>query len=418
MRALPRGSILLLILALPEPVAAQGVGVSSREPSPFRGDSGQLSGRGFHYTDASILLRSLFRFRPALDDRWARDPSGLRGLAGSVSNDEFYTFQQATKKIAVDHPLFFGLRYLRDEDFDSRFSRTQVGIGTMLSGTFATGGVSASLYSEVIAEKEGIDIQPEVEWWNSSGDRVRLAFVLTDAAFDRKSKLDEYRKRPMTWFLEGTRAIGERARVTTWVNWNPQLERTFETEGFDFDHRSLAGGIEGVCVVSERWSVRSTAAGERTVASRRYRDHAHPDDRRLSRRHWRLEAELRHRWDDDLSAWVGGRYFRLSDYDRRPRDVVADGKVQRRETTLFVGVDWRIHERVLVWPGLYVDFIRNHDDFVGDPGRDDRDRRALVAVALPMEFDVGHDATLTLQANALLSPGRFGGGSLHIDVPF
>ncbi|MEM7262879.1 MAG: hypothetical protein AAF488_12880 [Planctomycetota bacterium] len=394
-------------------VRAQGAGATSQDPTPYRADDGQIFGRDFNYTDDSFLVRGLYRFHPESEEEWALDREGLRAFAGSVSSDEFYTFQQVRGRYDVDAPLFFEFRYLRDEDFDSRYSSALFGVGADIGR-----GWSAALLAEVLPEKSGIDVQPEIRWTDGTGNEFRAAAIAVDAVFDDKSDEGEYTQRAWTFFAEGSRRLGERCRLTTWVNWNPQSERRFDADAFHHNYRSLRGGARFTWAWNADWVAVASGQGELTQSSLRYIDTTDTRDRRLSRRHFRTEIELRRKLDDVFTVWAGARYFRLSEKDRRPRDVVLDGTIHRSETTVFAGVDWRLHPRVLFWPGVYVDAISNREDFPNSPGRDDTDRGYLTAISFPFLVDIGKGAHLSAQASVLAHALEFGGGSIHLSIPF
>ncbi len=411
--ALIAGVVTLLTCGFHSTAHAQGAGMQGIDPEPFRADRGQLFGRRFDYPDDAFLLRSLYRFHVDHRDQWHRNREGFRGLAGSDASDEFYTFQEARKTIAIEDPFFFSFRYRRDEDYDSRYDRAQVGLGSKIGR-----GWSFALHSEIVAEKEDIDVQPEFEWSDETGNHFRFAFVLADATFNRKSDDGDYKHTPYTLFAEGTKAIGSEGRLTAWINWNPQLERSYLVDSLSVNDRRLFGGVQLVLPLNEQWKARLEGNGEIRMASVRYLDTTDIRDRRLSRRMWQIEGQLRRTINETVIVWFGAKYFRFSENERRPRDITMDNKFSRRETAAFVGVDWRVHERVLLWPSVYVDFLQEREDFQGNAALRKSDHDTLVAIALPIEIDVGKGAALTIQTSVLVHEIEFGGTGVQLSVPF
>ncbi len=400
----------LLACAWGSPALAQ-IEVPSRDPTPFRGDD-EVEGRDFEFDDDAFLLRHSYRFRPAQEERWWQEREGYRGVAGSVRTDEFYAFQEIRKQILVESPFLFHIRHRRDEDFDGRYDVTKIGAGVLLPR-----GWLFSVLSDIVAEKSEIDVEFEGSWRNDSGSYFRGSFLLVDWLFNEKSDVGQDRKRPYTFFADGRAQLPCGVVLDGWVNWNTDTRRRFEVEGFDFTYRRFLAGGRATLPVAERWALRFAVDGETGDADRRGTPDP-LDESRLARRHLRTEGELRHFVGPKLEFFLGGRYFRLSEDQGRPLDPANDGELVRREPGVFGGFEWRVQERVLIWPSVAIAFLDNDQRLPGNPALDDTERSAIGVVSLPMEARLGERAKLTMQVNLMLNRPEFGGGAVRVEVPF
>ena len=401
----------LILAGLPGLVEAQFFGTP--EPEPFRGED-EIDGRDFDYNEESFLHRFTFRFRPAAVRDWRRTREGFRGTVGSIRSDEFYVFEEFRKTLSLDGPLYFAVRHKRDEDFDSRYDRTLAGMGV----TFAENW-HASLFSEIVGEKEVIDLHLELAWHLGVERGVRAAFVPVDVLFNSKTDgLREYERRPFTFFIEGAWRFNDDLEVSGWVNYNSPLRLELLDRGFDFTYDQLASGIEGSMSLTDRLQLAVAIRGETGHRDRRVAAATDPDERRLSRHNFSATVEASYDIDPALDLWFGFRHFRLTERDERPRNVALSGTLRRRENMFFAGVVWRAHPRAILWPGVYLDVIDNRDDFPLDALRNDSDEGLVGKLTCPVEFRIGEHATLTVNPTLLLHELRFGGGNIQVQIPF
>ena len=140
-------SILLVGLYITHPTQALEPLVIN--PQPFRGD--ELEGRQFSFGEYSFLHRISYRPRSEWLANWH---NGFIGSIGSVTSREFYSLMNLQKNISLSESLEFELRSERGEDFDSRFERTQIGLGYRFNPEW-----SLSALSGLSADKIHEDLQ-------------------------------------------------------------------------------------------------------------------------------------------------------------------------------------------------------------------------------------------------------------------
>lgn len=387
---------------------------TAQEPQPFR-RSDEIDGRDFKYSDVTFLHQFTYRPRTELEWEWIRNPSGFRATAGSIRSDEFYVDLALRKRWWLDEKHFFELRSEVTEDFDGRFEHIVTGFGRHLIG-----GWTAAIHGEIEGAKENIDAALELRWEDPQvrGRRLRIVGMAVDAIFnDKNDEFSTYARRPFTTFLEGLWTTESGASGQAWLNWNSDTR--LEYESHDFTYRRVHGGAR-TRVPWRAWHLTLEALGERGLSNRVPMDPTtatDDDERRLSRYHLRTRAELERSLSEKLTLWGGHTYLRLLERDRRPRDLTLDRSMTRREHTLYTGVTWRLSERVVFWPGLYLDFIDNRDDQSFANLRDD-DRGMVGKMAFPVEFAFASGARLTINASVRVDQARFGGGNVQLYVPF
>ena len=404
-------AVLLAVVILPTR-AADGQRIGTPEPEPFRLD-GEIDGRDFEYNEESFLHRFSYRFRPSRVRNWFRTREGFRGTVGSVRSDEFYVFEELRKTITLSEQHHFLFRHKRDEDFDGRYDRTQIGLGTRFGSNWY-----ANVLGEIVGEKEEIDPQFELVFAGARGSGVRFAFLPVDFTLNSKSDSDRYATKPYTYFFEGLWRGENDVELGVWVNANPHLRLDRELEGFDFTYDQYAGEVHVELPVGSEWSLRALIGAEAGERDRRQHTPGAPDERRLTRMHWQSTVEAERSVREDVDVWFGVRYFHLDERDRRPREPLLDREIIRREGMIYGGVSWRLSERVLFWPGLYVNVIDNSEDFPFDPAQNDDDDGYVGKLSFPVEILFGENATITAGLGLLVHRLKFGGANVQVQIPF
>ncbi|MGE3165967.1 MAG: hypothetical protein AB7O52_13765 [Planctomycetota bacterium] len=397
-------------------LAATPSAVLAQEPQPFRRDD-EIDGRDFDYSDVTFLHHFTYRPRTELQWEWIRNPSGFRATAGSIRSDEFYADLAIRRRWALDEHYFFELRSEVAEDFDGRYHHIVTGVGRHLGS-----GWSAAVHGELEGAKENIDASVELRWEDQLGlgRRLRIVGMAVDATYNGKNdEFAEYERSPFTTFVEGLWTTESGVSGQAWVNWNSDTRLEREADGHDFTYRRLHGGARALVPWSS-WQLMLEGLGERGRTERTPFDPTtatDDDERRLSRYHLRARAELERTVNERVAVWGGYTYFRLLERDRRPRDLTLDRKILRREHTVYVGATWKISERVLLWPGLYLDFPDNRED-LDFAGISDADRSMVGKIALPLEVAFANGARLTINPTVRVDEARFGGGNVQLHVPF
>jgi len=379
-----------------------------REAEPFRQDV--IEGRQFDYNAESFLHRFTFEPAPALERRGGPVRDGVFGTGGSTRSDELYTRQDIQLTAGTDGPMYFRYRYRRFEDFDGRYDRNLLGVGAHLSGQWR-----ATLYGDIKGAKESVDLQTELAWADSDGNRFRAALVAPDVAFDSKQDDAVFERQPYTYYLEGARRAGK-STVYGFVNYNGYLRLRDTEREFTYRYEQAHAGL-GVDVALTD-GLDGSVEVEGLYTTRRLDNRGGEfDDSRLRRRHNQLTAELRHAYRTDLDLWGGIRYFRLSERDRRPAD---DDRVDRRERIermVYTGVTWHLSDTLRFAPGV---FVNQADIRKRENGEDDDEEGVYGKLTLPLQITVDRSTGgyVTLNLAVRLHRAAFGGGNIQVYLPF
>lgn len=342
--------VLTVLAATPECVAGQEY---SRPADPFRGDD-EILGREFEYNALSFLHRFSYSFRPETVRRWNGNPQGYRGTGGSVTSEEFYVVQEFAKTFRVDGPFLFDFQYRRAEDFDGTYDRVLLGGGVELGK-----GWSTLLRGDVVQSKEEVDLHVETRWESVGGSRARFGVVVVDWFFNTKAPDSRrYSTRPFTYFASGL-WVGPKGQVEGWLNYNAPLRQERPLEGFDFTYDQLSGGFSATQSLSDAWSVHAFARGERGTRGYRGSEPGFIREGDFDREATDARVEVMHTPNATFRTWVGVRYFRLSEKDTRPNAAESEQDLLRRESMMYGGVGWRLGDRFLLWPTLYLQNLDN-----------------------------------------------------------
>lgn len=408
MRAPPAATVFVLALLLPTFAEAQRI--LTPDPEPFRrGD--EIDGRDVEYEEETFLHRFSYRFRPARERDWSETSEGFRGTAGSVRSDELFVAHELRKTIALDDPLSFVLRHSRNEDFDGRYDRTLTGVSLRFAD-----GWHGTVLAEVVGSKEDIDLHLEVAYVEG-GSGFRAVLIPVDFTFDGKSDSGSYDVAPYTGYLEGRWRSDDGTEVWAWVNANPHTALVDEVDDFRFSYDNYSAEVNIRSPIADGWRIWLSAGGE--IGERDLvNDLPAPSDRDFSRKHLQCTAQIEREVSPDVSYWIGARYFRLDERDRRPTDPTLDSTLSFRESMLYSGVAFRVTERLVLWPSVYLEYVDDEEDFPLEPALASRDEGFVGKLTFPAEFSVGRGATITVNAGILLHEVRFGGGNVQVQIPF
>lgn len=400
--------LLLNTLSATSPLNAQG-------PEPFRRDR-ELEGRDLEYNELSFLHRFTYRYRPAADWEWRRHRQGLRTTAGSVRGDELFVRSELRKLVDLDPAAFLEFRHLTDEDFDGRYDRTLTGLGLRFLDSW-----TLTLLANIVGEKEDIDTHIEAAWQTQAGRRFRVALVLTDSMLNSKGDRDRYSQQPYTLFADFHSLHDGGLEYVAWLNTNTHTRLERRTTDVDFQYDRYSAGARARYPLTEDLWLHVDAQVEtsgRTWQPLKVAPATDDNDRRLQRRHWEVNAELHTPLRPQLDAWIGARYFRFEERDRRPQAVALTNTITRRETLVHCGVIWRVRDRVTLWPGLYGQFPNSRHRYPSSPLLEENDSSFVGKLAVPIEVRFEKPAVLTINPTFRIDDFRFGGGNVQLEVTF
>lgn len=414
--------LLALVFASHGELGAQ-LSIISPDPEPFRADDEEIMGRddddeGEEFDKKAFILRHVYRFAADVNRAWLDNPSGMRAVAGSVNGDNFYAYADLRKRFEIpDTPFIAHFRYRRDEDFDGQYDRVRFGLGVKLGH-----GWEFNALSDGQSDKDELDVELEVQWRSVNGHMLRASFTMVDAVFNTKEAGGEYELSPFTYFAEARVVLPGSILIEPWINVNSNLRRRFDPgafgdDQFDFTYRRFISGVRATVPIGELWEVEGLVMGETGNADRRY-GAENPDERRLDRNHFRCDLEVRREVTNAFTWWLGYRYFRLSERERRPFSLDDDNDTQRREHVFKGGVLWQVHERVRLRPSLYLNAIDNEMAFDFAPELGDSDDETTALLSLPVDVALSDTAGLRAQINYVASDTSFGGGALSLHFPF
>ncbi|MEM7165169.1 MAG: hypothetical protein AAF581_06865 [Planctomycetota bacterium] len=387
---------------------------NAQDPEPFRRDD-EVAGRDFQYNELSFLHRFSYRYRPASDWSWSRHRQGYRGTGGSVRSDELYVEQELRKRLELDSSLFFDFRHRVSEDFDGRYDRTLTGVGLRLRDSW-----SVTLLADIVGNKGDIDTHLETAWTGEQ-HHLRLALVLPDTVVNSKGDVDRYSQAPYTAFAEFGWLHDSGVEYDIWFNANPHTRLERPKDSLDFAYDRYSAGTRLRMPVGGTWWLHADAAGEtsgRTWNPFPGATATDLNDRSLQRKHWELNAELHKPLHANVDGWIGLRYFRFEERDRRPQAPLVNGSITLRETMAHLGVVWRVRESVTLWPGLYGQFANSRYGFPGNPAESDNDASFRGKLAVPIEVRFERPAVLTINPTFRLDDLRFGGANVQFEAYF
>ena len=131
--------------------------------------------------------------------------------------------------------------------------------------------------------------------------------------------------------------------------------------------------------------------------------------------------EWRQQLTPGTQQWMGLRWLRFEEEDQRISNPLLTRIIDRHETTLYLGREYRVSDRVTLSPNLFLAYHDIIDETPDNPDVDSRSRRQFYgkfAPAATVTLNETTGATLTLLLSARLHDGNFGGGNVQVSIPF
>ena len=387
--------------------------VNAWDPQPFRRD-GELSGRDFDYNERSFLNRFTYRYRPERALDWRRHPEGFRGTGGSVRNSELYIEENLRLRRTIEGPLDFLFRHELSEDFDGGYTRSLIGVRYDEGSRW-----SFQVLGDPVNEKEDVDIFLEALCDLGDTGYLRWALVLPDAFFNGKAQTLRYTREPYTLFAETWLTSVRGVEGGGWINWNHPLELWRVDADTVFEYQQLSGGLE-ISIGSEQVGMVTVEAeiehGEREAELRDVQ--AAVNGVSLTRDYSLVGVRVARRLDSNVVLWGGYRELRFDEADQGYVDIRQSRDIERLDRIAYMGLNWQVNPRVLLWPGVYVAFLDNEDILIDVEGVDAVTSDNVVGkLAVPVEVSFER-ASVTLNATFHLDKARWGGGNIQMQVPF
>lgn len=399
----------LLLLSLP--AAAQLL--HPMEPTPFR--RATLDGRPFDLNGMSFLHRISYQPMPLLGRRGPVQDRILQGSVGSISGDEFYTRIEAAIHFPLDGPFFAGYRFRRDEDFDGPFEWNLVGIGTKFEHW------RVSVWGDIVQDKSSVDLHLDISRQAPEGHFVRLVWILPDMIHNDKTEDSRYAPKPTSLFLRGEWVLSPSFSLLGFAQLNNRAELEKFTTNQRFTNRMLSGGAGIEWRVDERQTVELAFEGLSGDRREAQLDPPPPVPDQLDRQYRAGILEWRQQLTPGTQQWMGLRWLRFEEEDQRISNPLLTRIIDRHETTLYLGREYRVSDRVTLSPNLFLAYHDIIDETPDNPDVDSRSRRQFYgkfAPAATVTLNETTGATLTLLLSARLHDGNFGGGNVQVSIPF
>lgn len=380
------------------------------EPQPFRLDQVR-EGREFDYNAESFIHRASFApNRPIAPDAVSRDR--IVGTGGSTRSDELFLDMAVQTTYEFTDKAFFQYRFRRTEDFDGRYDRSLIGLGTRPLDT-----VEARLMADVNGDKSAVDVQPEITWRASPSLTVNAALVFTDMLFNDKQNRDEYIDSARTAFIAAHWQINDAHHLRSYANVTPRTTVDIHEEETErFRDQNARGGLAWDWHLAPGQHWRWLAEAEGTDRDSRLDGE---ERQNMTRRFWRSRMEYRRvgleRWDLRL----GGQFLFLRERGAFIGDAVE--LTDRQEVMAFIGTGRQLSSTWRVDPTVYA--VNVEGDSLGRDGENEIEEDDLngnfAKVTLPFTWlpDGADGARVTLNPTFRLHTAAFGGGNLNISIP-
>ena len=380
------------------------------DPEPFRRED-EIQGRVPRYDKDTFLHRFTYRYFPSDAKVWQKDRQGFRTTIGSVKTNEAYVKMQVNKTIAFDGPAFFSFRFKRDEDFDGRYDRNCVGLGLKLPENW-----SLALFSDIEAEKENADLQFELEKKYKDDSNIRLGFVAVDFTYNHKQDEGRYEKYPFTYFAETNWQPNEGLLLHGFINYNSPVRLDFAEREYNFWYEQLTGGMEITKIFSDKLELFYSFKAEHGTRDRFSTALIADDERHFSRSYYEYTFQATQYLKENLDIWTGVRFLSFLERDKRPLNPELEHNERRREEMLYTGITWRLNEKTVFRPGIYLNFVNNNIDYPYSAVPYEKNKGLYSKLALPIDFALSDTAKITFNATFHLDRILFGG--LNIQAYF
>ena len=281
------------------------------------------------------------------------------------------------------------------------------------------------VYSDIVAEKENVDLQFEAEWrespeaqtekrYKKEGNRFRTAFILTDHFFNQKSRDGEYTSNPYTFFAEGRYIPKEGSSISSWINFNPRTRLEFFEDEFSFIYRQFTGGARVKLPILYNTNLYITLKAEEGLRKREALSEGFTTARDMRRYNEIFEAEITQDLNHEFQVWGGARYFRLLEKDRISSALKQEGELLRREPIIYSGILWKIEENIFFWPGIFISFLDNKNTSTVD-AQEEKTSDTIGKIDLPIEYQLSnHEAKFVFNPTFQFPRDFFGGFNVQV----
>lgn len=399
-----------MILALAITLSGSASASNANIPQPWRSDAVVL-GRDEAYDTERFLHELTFDHRQTLPT--ATD-DGIRGTGGSVSSRRLYfDFRYRQDFGFRDDQNGFLLDIQRAEDLDGSYQRQLVGFRQNLGES-----TEVWLQGDVFSDKAESDIYLSARHRFTDKSWLHGSLVLPNYYFNEKTDTaDRFDKQPRSYFLqwhhqgssavEGTTVSLNLSPDSRFISQQQELAVSNETQRGAISHRQQTGD----------WLIGLHLEGERT---RRDYTLQRSDENRATgfeRDHLKARGSatlMRHR----LTPTVGLAWLQLDETGYFGRELNDEGRIRRREPTVFAEITLSASQNTSISPGIYLSAPEIRQTFE----QEEEQRRhtgftGKLAVPIETRLSASNQAVLTLNPTFYLHKFGFGGGNLQLHWP-
>ncbi|MBE0486564.1 hypothetical protein [Marinobacter sp.] len=378
-------------------------------PQPWRADAVVL-GRDEAYNTERFLHELTFRHRQALPS--ATD-NGIRGTGGSVSSRRLYfdfRFRQDFDFIEGNNGFLLDIQ--RGEDLDGAYQRQLVGFRQNLGER-----TELWLQGDVFSDKAESDIYLSARHHLTDRSWLHASLILPDYYFnDKTDSSDRFAKAPRSWFLQGHRQ-GETATegTTVSINLSPDARLVSQQQALTVSSESQRAAITHR-QRSGDWLLGVHLEGERTRRNYWLQEPDAEAATAFDRNHVQARGTAT-LTSHQLSPTAGLAWLHLDETGFFGRELNDQGKIRRREPTVFGEVTFNLTPSTTLSPGVYLSAPNIRQSF--EQGKDRRHTGLTGKLALPIatRLSATDQAVLTLNPTFYLHKVGFGGGNLQLHWP-
>jgi len=399
-----------LILAMASALVSTASASTAHIPQPWRADAAVL-GRDEAYNTERFLHELTFDHRQTLT---GVTDNGIRGTGGSVSSRRLYfDFRYRQDFEFRDDQNGFLLDIQRSEDLDGSYQRQLVGFRQNIGER-----TEVWLQGDVYSDKAESDIYLSARHRVTDQSWLHGSVVLPDYYFnDKTDTADRFDKNPRSYFLqwhhqgasalEGTTVSLNLSPDSRFISQRQELAVSNETQRGAISHRQQTGD----------WLIGLHLEGERT---RRDYTLQRSDENRTTgfkRDHMKARGSatlVPHR----LSPTVGVAWLQLDETGYFGRELNDEGRIRRREPTVFAEITLSASQHTRISPGIYLSAPEIRQTFE----QEEEQRRhtgftGKLAVPIETRLSASNEAILTLNPTFYLHKFGFGGGNLQLHWP-
>lgn len=380
-------------------------------PEPFRRD--RVEGRDFKYEAESFLHRLSYEPMPLLLPERRAPQDGIAGTGGSTRSNELYVRQQVQLTLPTDNAAYLGYRFFRFEDFDGHYDQQHLGAG------YQTDEWRLVFWGDVTGNKGETSMQLEWAMQDTPDHGLRIILAAPDALYNRKSEAeDEYQKAPLTWYASGRVGLTDRLALYGFLNLNQPTRFHSAEMAAQVDDEQLSGGVGlGWRGAVWHWGLELEGLeGERT------RQPLTTDvrvEQRLSRQFHQITAEARRPLANRTGQWLGVRHLRFDEADRQPHAPQGWLDMNRKESYLYAGHQWRLGQYTLFSPTLIGGYVEVDEVYPLRPSASKYDTGFIGKLTPVFVFELGHlhQGSISLSPTLYLHTLGFGGGNIQLYFP-